>query len=313
MKPVGFILLPCALGLLVSSCRIPEYDIQEFWLNEYVTVHFADPVILPFDLSSYANKYPYAGFEKDCKEICEHHHIPYTDGQYSYSIEGFDNVLTYLSDYLPPYGHPDRAPSIELKINCLGDQITKTFREWEVSSDSLTNIRVSSDYQTHSLTIKSHKTTWQKVRIVWDKPSSGFNDESFIGLSGNVLTAGWDPKSLSVMVKCDSGPAARPSSSGSGGGYDIIPNTLGMDEDGNYYDRPSDGDDVIDWEEVEEDIDEGEVEEGWPADEEDPLLEDLCEDDNPVISPTLLRPIYSGGRFQNSLRWRVPVFFTWGN
>jgi len=67
MKPVGFILLPCALGLLVSSCRIPEYDIQEFWLNEYVTVHFADPVILPFDLSSYANIYPYAGFEKDCK------------------------------------------------------------------------------------------------------------------------------------------------------------------------------------------------------------------------------------------------------
>ena len=91
-----------------------------------------------------------------------------------------------------------------------------------------------------------------------------------------------------------------------------------MDEDGNYLDYDEGpGEDpeeeIVVTVDDEEDpygiVDAGE-EEAVAAEDDELLLEDYCEDENPLVSPTLLRPIYSGGRFQENLRWRIPTFYT---
>ena len=318
MKPSGLILLPIVMGLFVS-CQLPEYDIQIFWHNPNVTVHFIDPVTLPFDLSDLNNKYPTRGLEEDCKEICNFHNITYEDGVYGYSINGFDNVLTYMSmfndgSYWTPGGYSkDRRPSIILQIMTAdSDSVhTKSFREMEVTSDSLRNIRFR-EYSSFSLSIESFKSKKNKLRVKWDMPWSDLSTKYFTGVSGNVFSARWDPNAFTPIYKFDSGLATN--SSG-----EVIQNTIaGMDEDGNYLDYDEGpGEDpeeeIVVTVDDEEDpygiVDAGE-EEAVAAEDDELLLEDYCEDENPLVSPTLLRPIYSGGRFQENLRWRIPTFYT---
>lgn len=311
MKPSGIILLPIVMGLFVS-CYVPEYDFQNF-IRRYpsVTVHFIDPVTLPFDFSVLKDKYPTYGLEEDCEEICKFHNIAYKDGVYGYSIKGFNNVLSYMAmfndrDYWVVGGgySIDRKPSIKVSLMTEdSDSVhTKSFHEMEVTSDSLKNL-ISREYVSFSLSIESFKSKKCRLRVKWDVPWSDLSAKYLAGVSENVVSARWDPKALEVFYKFDYGTAIN--SSG-----EVIRNTLGMDEYGNYYSY-DEGPGEDPYEEIVVIDGDEEYEDAIAAEEDDELLlENYCEEENPLISPTLLRPIYSGGRFQDNLRWRIPTFYT---
>lgn len=292
MKPFRFLILPLAMGLMVS-CDIPGYGtIQEN--TKPITVHFSD-VSLGFNLLSInLNK----DISRDCQEICEAHNVPYTYGTFEYEIKQLSDILL-LEDAF----ERNRKPSITLKISSpYHKDTTKFFVREEVPAEALSNIPNIYGADTYNLTISSIKTEENKLRVVWENRTSKFEDFTPLSITGavkdenvddqNIVEALWDPNAFSVIVKVD-GCAARDN--------EIIHNTLGMDEDGNYYDYYDDSQVDMDDEEVVE-FDEYEEEEAGPSYEDE-----FCEVDNPLVSPTLLRPIYFGGRFQDNLRWKIPV------
>lgn len=274
-----------SMGLIVS-CVIqePTESLPSWYLPEPdqpITAHF-NIVDLAVDFSKFQSE---KDISSDLQSFCHHHLLTYSPSSFKYAISGLHQILE-MEDYC----EEKRKPSITIKISGLFQfDTTKVFTKGEVAPKALHNIPNINDYQSHTLTIKSIVTDSNELQVIWENSNSGFDKWQQLSVNGNVIEAGnLDSESVSVIIKSglskNRGTFAARSS---GDGYDIIPNTV---EDS----------------EVIEELCEIEA---TDADNEETVFDCLVED-SPLVSPTFLRPVYSGGEFHNNLRWKIPIFMT---
>lgn len=290
MKHLLLILL--STGIMVS-CMIQEgTGTSPSWMlpekDKPITLYFSS-VSLSFNLTQYKD-YDFNKFDPDYWELCTNHGITYRY-DHSGSVTSLFNILYYENAF-----EDKRKPSIVLKLSCLhNEDSTKVFSKEEVGIQALQNIPYLNTYQSHTLTIKSLVTKENEIQIIWENSSSGFDKWKSLNVTGNIIDAGdLDEETVSTIIKSgikksNGDFAVRPSS---GGYYDIILNTL--------------EDDSEMMECLEEDV--------FVDDDGNALVE--CEvecEEEPLISPTLSRPVYSGGIFQSNIRWRVPIVLTNNN
>lgn len=272
--------IPLVMGFTVSCRIIREHDIPDDYNKpierEPLTFEFRG-VSLKFDLSQMNQK---DNIYLDFNELCDNH-LASNNGSLTSEIKQFDHILKYEDRF-----EDKRKPSITVKISSLfhGDT-TKVFSKDEVAPYALLKVPNFQDYISHTLTFKSIVTEENGLQVVWEDSSTGVDGWEELSITGNTITVDDDYESLSVIVKSGLNIsrgdfAAR----NNGDNYDIIPNT------------------VEDEEEIEELMEEN----------SEMLQEVFCEEDNPVFSPFYLRPIYSGGKFQSNMRWRIPTILTIG-
>ena len=276
MKHLGKCYPLLVMGL-VSSCIAanPGFGTWKENTEEYFNAT-VERVSLAFNLSKNNQN---GDVSSDYREICQGHSLFPSANDYRGEITDLTKILVNENFF-----DENRKPSITVLISGISRDTTKVFTKEEVGQTVLCNIPRLKDFRSSTLTIKSLKTE-SGLQIVWEKKNSGPEWPNVLIIDGEIKTESeWDSESLSVVVKSGTNNAngdfaVRPN----GEEYDIIPNTV------------EDQEDVLEAEEsVDSEID----------------LGDYCEVEDPMISPTLLRSIYSGGCFRNDLRWKAPVILT---
>ncbi len=197
-----------------------------------------------------------------------------------------DTIKSLLDIMECVYDIPEEArrPSIDVTLHCRDSIFKKTYKKPDdgVGHYSLDNLPYTEDFiATGIIVIKSAKTsTPNGIQVRWEKSASYPN---------------WPIQELVVTATKDgiTGNAPGVTKGGTNNGNDdvatryggIIPNTYG--DEGDCLDPIGD----------------------LPTATLDPRrleYEGVCVDD-PFYSPTLCRPIYSGGAFNADLEWEKPI------
>ena len=172
-------------------------------------------------------------------------------------------------------------PSIEVTLHCSDTVVKKIYKNYmDVSDNCLFAIPAPDDIKTGNVVIKTCKTSMYAIQVRWEKEASQPNWP----LKEVVSTA--DSKNISGNA-----PAVTKGGTNNGNGDaatrngGIITNTYGSE--GEALDPVGD----------------------LPTATLDPRnleFEGICEED-PFYSPTLSRPVYSGGTFRSDIEWDKPI------
>ena len=289
MKQFKLLSVTLAIGLVSCVVQEPSEYVPGYLKpnpDEPITAYFSN-VSLMFNLSSSNTD---EDRTPDFYEICSMHAVdPKTTTQdpneASPKLRGEITSL-YQIVWNADKFEENRKPSIMIKLSSLfQNDTTKVFSKGEVSTNALQCIPNLQKYQSHILTIKSIVTEANGLQIVWEQHSTGgFGKWINLSVHGNTIYFDdLDYDSVSVIVKSgvnnSKGDIAVRPSGANGYSYDVLLNTM-----------------------------DGVTIKQFPDDEDTELsMEDYCVVETPCFSPTILRPVYSGGQFQSNIRWKTPI------